>query len=202
MSTGELRAEQRGSRKDRAKEVWKGRPDDISQWGIPDLGLVNCLKLVFGVSNPDRCSAIKICHLVVFITLAEQHPHTLNLSHIKKKDHSVDKKLFSLSKYQILLTHQKMSSPTVHSERRQGSRTEQSRTSFLGHHIDHNLPWWIFIFSAIHQEQESVDLSVSNRCNKTQFPGHPIRADLAKWRECWLTVEWRQPSHSRLAEVC
>ena len=186
MSTGELRVEERGGRRDGVKEVWKGRPDDIWLWGIPDLALVNRLKLVFGVSNPGCCSAIKICHLVLFIAPAEQQPHTLNLAHIKKKDHSVDRKLFSLSKYQILLTHQKIS-PTVHWERRQGSWTEPL---FRGHHIDHSLPWWIFIFSAIHQEQESVDLSVSYRCNKTQFPGPSIRAELAKRGECWLTVEW------------
>lgn len=50
-----------------SKEVWKGRPCDILLWGIPGPGLVNSLKLVFGASDLDCCSAIKICHLVVFI---------------------------------------------------------------------------------------------------------------------------------------
>lgn len=59
----------------RARRCGTGRPRDISLWDIPGPGLVNSPKLVFGASDPDCDSAIKICHLVVFIKLAEQHLH-------------------------------------------------------------------------------------------------------------------------------
>lgn len=60
------------------EKVWKESLCDILLWGIPGPGLVNSLKLVFGVSDPDCCSATKICHPVVFIKQDEQHPHVCN----------------------------------------------------------------------------------------------------------------------------
>lgn len=44
---------ERERRTGKSKEVWKGRPRDILLWGIPGPGLVNSLKLVFGVSDPN-----------------------------------------------------------------------------------------------------------------------------------------------------